>query len=227
MEDIAEDVWGFTGEIRMPAGVRFPLRMTGIRLPDGSMWLHSPVAIDDAMAWQIERLGPVQHLVAPSLIHNVHVAAARSRWPRARLYAAPGLRAKLPGLPIDEDLGASAPASWGGAVATFPIRGAATHEVVFLHRPSRTLLVTDLAFNVVEPANVQTSAMLWITGSHGRFRSSKLWAWRWTQDRGAVADSVRRVLEQDFDRVVPCHGAIVDRDAEAALADATQPLLTR
>jgi hypothetical protein len=189
----------------MPAGVRFPLRMTGIRLPDGSMWLHSPVAIDDAIAEQIERLGPVRHIVAPSLIHNVHAAGAKALWPDARLYGAVGLREKLPALEIDQDLGPVPPASWGGVLAPFPIEGApAVNEV---------------------PANLQTDAILWIMGSRRQFRSSRLWAWRFTEDRAAVADSVRRVLDQDFDRVVPCHGEIVDHDAEAALQDATEPLL--
>jgi hypothetical protein len=226
MEPIAEGVWGWTGEVRMPAGVRFPVRMTGVRLPDGSMWLHSPISLDDTDVRQLEALGPVRHLVAPSLIHTLFLAEARRRWPEARLYGVPGLRSKLPELPIDEDLGPHAPDAWQGALRPFPIEGApGLNEVVFLHAPSRTLLVTDLVFNVLDPANLQTELMMWITGTRRALRSSRLWAWRFTEDRAAVAQSVRRVLEQDFERVVPCHGEIVTHDGQRALAQAVTPLL--
>jgi hypothetical protein len=225
VESIAHEVWGWRGEIGMPAGVRFPLRMTGIRLPDGAMWLHSPVALDDVAAAEIDRLGPVRHIVAPSKLHSAHAAAALARWPEARLYGAVGLRDVHPELRIDEELGSEAPAGWGGVLEVFPVEGApAVNEVVFLHLPSRTLLVTDLAFNVAEPANLQTAALLWIVGSGRRFRSSRLLRWRFTEDRAALSRSVRRLLEQDFDRVVPCHGEIVTAQAGAALREATEVL---
>jgi hypothetical protein len=141
----------------MPAGVRFPVRMTGVRLPDGAMWLHSPISLDDRAVQQIEALGPVRYLVAPSLIHTRFLAEAQRRWPEARLYGVAGLRHKLPELRVDEELGPQAPSAWQAVLRPFPIDGAPQlGEVVFLHEPSKTLLVTDLVFNVLDPANLQT-----------------------------------------------------------------------
>lgn len=227
MEPIAEGVWGWRGEVRLPAGVRFPVRMTGVRLPDGAMWLHSPVSLDETDVRQLEALGPVRYIVAPSLIHTLFLAEAQRRWPEARLYGVPGLRSKLPELRIDEELGPQAPPEWQGALQPFPIEGAPElGEVVFLHGPSQTLLVTDLVFNVLEPANLQTELVMWITGSRRQLRASRMWGWRFAKDRAAVARSVRRVLDQDFERVVPCHGEIVARDGHAALEKAVTRLLT-
>ena len=225
MEAIADDVWGVSGAARMPGGVVFPLRMTVIRLPDGGLWLHSPVAIDDATAREIEALGPVRHLVAPSLLHDLHSGAAKARWPEARLHAPAALRARRPDLPIDEDL--SDGRSWGDAVVALAIRGAPKlDEFEFLHRPSRTLLVTDLVFHVLAPVTFATKLVLCGAGCHGRLGSSRAWRWVFAQDRAAVAASVERILALDFDRLVPAHGEVIPRGAAPALRHALSQALS-
>src|SRR5690606_37376394 len=109
------------------------LRMAVVRLPDGAVWLHSAVPVVDAVAAAIEAIGPVRHVVVPSLLHDLHAAAALARWPEARLYGPEGLAARRPTLRVDELLGERPPASWGGVIAPFPIQGApGVREVVFL-----------------------------------------------------------------------------------------------
>jgi hypothetical protein len=212
LEAIAEDVWGVTGTCPQPGGVVFPIRMTVIRLPDG-LWLHSPVPVDDATARELDALGPVRHLVAPSLIHHLHAGAAKARWPSATLYAPAGLRAKRPDLPIDQDLSTS---RWEGIVAV-PIEGAPRlQEVDFVHVPTRTLLVTDLMFNVQSPATLATSLVLCGVGCHRRLGSSRAWGWVFAEDRAAVAASVERLLAHDFDRLVPAHGEVIPTGAASA-----------
>jgi hypothetical protein len=227
MEVIAEEVWGVPGAAHLPGGVVFPLRMTVIRLPDGGLWLHSPVALDDTTARAIEALGPVRHLVAPSLLHDLHAGAAKARWPAARLHAPTALRARRPDLPIDEDLSDGSP--WGDAIVAVAIRGAPKlDEFEFLHRPSRTLLVTDLAFHVLTPATFATKLVLCGVGCHGRLGSSRAWRWVFAEDRAAVAASVERLLALDFDRLVPAHGDVIASGAAPALRQAlSQPLSWR
>ena len=62
---------------------------------------------------------------------------------------APGVEAKRPDLEIRAVLGESPLAGWSDVldqtlVAGFPM----TNEVVFFHRPSRTLIASDLVFNI-------------------------------------------------------------------------------
>src|SRR3546814_6200465 len=80
-------------EIRMdygPASMPFPTRMTVGRLPGGRLWIHSPIAPDDALFAVIERLGEVAWLVAPNSIHYWYVADWQARYPAARTLAVPG-----------------------------------------------------------------------------------------------------------------------------------------
>ncbi|HSP17877.1 MAG TPA: hypothetical protein VLQ79_00060, partial [Myxococcaceae bacterium] len=58
----AEGLWTASAHHRF-YGLRLGTRMTVIRLPDGTLWLHSVVAVDDLLADEIQVLGPVRHLV--------------------------------------------------------------------------------------------------------------------------------------------------------------------
>ena len=223
VEPIADEVWGVPGEARMPAGARLPLRMTVIRLPDGGLWLHSPVRLDDEVAAELEALGPVRHLVAPSLVHHLFAGRAKERWPEATLWGPRALPAKT-GAALDAELAPGSEA-WGGAITALPIEGAPRlDEFCFVHHPSRTLLVTDLVFHVLQAPNWATATLLRMTGSYGGLAASRAWRWVFAQDRAAVGRSVVRILEQDFDRLVPCHGEVVDTGAHAALTEAAAAL---
>src|SRR5688572_8339514 len=80
-----EDLWTADYELRVAPATPFPTRMSVIRLPDHALVLISPIPLDDSLAAELDRLGPVSYLLAPSLLHHLHLAAAQRRYPRARL----------------------------------------------------------------------------------------------------------------------------------------------
>src|SRR5262245_44383709 len=100
---VTDDVWRAPSEVRQPGGVRMPVNTTIVRLPAGLVVI-SPIAIDDALAAEIDALGPVRELVAPSCLHHLGMGAAAARWPAARVLVAPGLAAKRRDLRVDGEL---------------------------------------------------------------------------------------------------------------------------
>lgn len=221
---IAPDVWGVTNDLFMPGKIHFPVRMTVVRLPSGGLWVHSPVKIDDPVAAELDALGPVEHIVAPNALHHLFFGRMAERYPEATTWAAPSLAKKRDDLRFDHTLG-EAEQPWADVLAPIYIEGAPwVEETVFLHRPSRTLIVCDLFFNIHEPANLRSTWMFKMLGVLGRPRQSPLFR-RAVKDRPAAVRSVRKILEWEFDRIVPAHGRLVEHDAHQTLTEVLGPML--
>jgi hypothetical protein len=220
---ISPDVWHLPADaLRLPGGVRMPLASTVIRLPDRSLLLYSPVALDEAKATALAGLGEVAHIVAPSLLHHLWAKPAHDRFPRAMLHGAPGLAAKRADLGSLRELGEPDPA-WGNALDVAVIAGAPRiNEAVLFHRASGTLLCADLMFNVTQPANMMTKLVLRMMGVGGRrLAQSRVWKFA-VRDRASARTSLDRLLAWPIERVAPVHG-----DPVALAGAALAPVLTR
>ena len=44
-------------------------RFTVIRLSDGTLWVHAPLALDDELRSLLRELGEVKHIVTPNFEH--------------------------------------------------------------------------------------------------------------------------------------------------------------
>jgi hypothetical protein len=208
-ERITDDLWHDTHDLSA-GGVQFRTRSTLARLADGGLWMHSPIPVDDERAEQIDALGEVRHIVAPNGWHDSFAEAAKERYPNATLWASPALRHSKAKLPVDAWLGAVEP-PWAGELRPLLIEGVPkADEVVFLHVPTNTLIVTDLLFQIRYPVNAITKLVLWMAGAGGgKLAQSRLWR-TVTKDRAAAGRSVQKMLEWDFDRVVLAHGDFIE-----------------
>ena len=59
--------------------------MAVLRLSDGSIWVHSPVNLDDDLAAALAELGEVKHIVTPNYEHTKICTAGATRGPCALL----------------------------------------------------------------------------------------------------------------------------------------------
>jgi hypothetical protein len=201
----------------LPGGFRMPTRMTVLPLDGGGVGLVSPVPIDDALAARVEALGEVRLLIAPNLLHHLYLGDASRRWPSARVLAPAALRAKRPDLRIDAALEDGLPPELAASVRAVKVGGTpALDEHVFFHEASRTLVVTELVFNVTRPEGFMANVVLFLVGCHGRLGQSRAWRFM-VKDRAAAAASARDVLSLRFETLIPAHGEIVEGDARAKL----------
>lgn len=220
IRSLDEGLWVMDFPLRMPGGIEIGTRTTLIRLRDGSLFAHSPGPASDADFEQIAALGPVAHVIAPNLFHHFFVRDWMSRRPEATLYAPPGFDKKLPGLDF-RTLGDRAPDAWAEDLDQVAIAGAPRmNEIVFCHRASRTLLLTDLCFNMRHSDSGVTRLFMRLMGGYGRFGPSRLARHVMMRDKAAVRASVLRVLALDFDRVVVTHGEVLESGGRQALSDA-------
>lgn len=220
LERIDHDLWVVNTDFSMGL-LDFGGRMTVLRLPDGALWLHSVVAIDDALAAALAELGEVKHLVAPNAFHHLFAADAQERYPDATLYAPRALVDKRDDLSVDVVLeGDTPPEAWGDALDMRVMEGAPTiDEAVFFHRASQSLILCDLVFHIHEGGWL-SRLVFRMLGVFGRLKQSPLWRFSFTEDRDAAAASLRPMWGWDFERVILAHGRIVEGpDAKARLAE--------
>jgi hypothetical protein len=201
-------------------GLSVGTRMTLIQLKTGQLVAISPIQITDVIKQQIEDIGVVHHIVAPNLYHYKFAATFKVNYPRATFWAAPGLIKKKPELPIDQTITSSnlfldeldciqfegfQTLPWGEA--------GRLNESVFFHPTSRSLILTDTAYNFDPSFPVLTQFATKVLGGYNRLSPS--WLERLaTKDVASVRRAVQRVLQWDFQRVIMAHGTIVEVDAK-------------
>lgn len=225
LKPFAEDVWIVDGQEIGMSFLRltfpFPTRMTVVRLPSGDLWLHSPIAFSEALARSIADLGPVRHLTAPNTLHYSCIASWRDHFLNARTYAAPGLarRAKS-ALTFEETLDEASPAAWEGAFDQCVTQGSVLTEVDFFHRPSRTLILTDLIENF-EPDRVRNAALRWLIRLAGAAdpdgKAPPDMRLNFFGNRPEVRRSAQRMLTWEPERIILSHGRCYEANGVAEL----------
>jgi hypothetical protein len=218
LQALAPELWVATRPLRIVVG-DVGCRMTVIRLPDGGLFLHSPVPLDAALRAALERLGPVRWVVGPSKVHHLYLGDYARVYPEAQLCAAPGLPEKRRDLRFHRVLDDAQPPPWGPEIRMRLFRGAPLmNELVFLHVPTRTLVLTDLAFHVGRDGG---GARLFhrLVGATGRFGPHRIIRWG-IRDRNAARASLDAILAWDFERVVVSHGDVLEHEGRARLGAA-------
>ena len=225
LKPIGPDIWIVDGpDIRFGYGgfeMPFPTRMTVVRLPDGGLWVHSPTEPDQALMNAVAALGPIRCLVAPNTIHYWWIADWKARFPQAEVFAVPGLErtAKRP-VPTQHLLGDAPPPAWTAVFDQVLVRGDGLTEVDFFHRPSRTLILTDLIENF-ERRRVRGwlyRLLLWIGGALDPDGKAPLdMQLSFLRQRKAVRVAARKMIAWAPEQVVLAHGRWYETDGVAEL----------
>jgi hypothetical protein len=209
LRKLATDLWVIEHPLRF-WGLEVGCRMTAIRLANGDLLLHSPVRLDADLRRELDALGPVRYAIAPNRLHHLYAGEVSTHYPQARLWIASGLERKRPDLALATVLTDEAPPEWRGQIEQLYFRGRPfENEVVFLHRPSRTLLLCDLAFNFGPSAPWLTRMIMTAMGGYGQFRPTRLDPLL-IRNRPQARQSLETILTWDFDRVIIAHGEVLE-----------------
>lgn len=214
---LAPDLWEHDAPMSV-LGLPLGHRMTVARLGDGTLWVHSPVAYSEALAAELARLGPVGHIVAPNYMHDTYLEGWLPRYPQVRFHAPRSFHKVFPTFRTTDVLGERPHPAWADLFDQHVIGGTPRlHEVVFLHRPSRTLIVADLAFNLGhDELPLLSRTLLRLNGCYCRFTPSRIFKLI-IQDRVALRASLEHVLGWDFERIVVSHGRNIESSGKEAL----------
>jgi hypothetical protein len=214
-------------------------RGTIVKLRDNSLAVFSPVALTSSVKQQMQeqfQSTDVKYITALDNEHHIFLESWHKEWPQAKIIGPemlPETRDKQGYFKIPEGswklFKKGDEKSWS-VDETFDaefdreyIPGHANKELVFNHKPSKTLIEADLMFNL--PATEQFSktglsptsgflTRLFCAVNHSA--GEALWQRRviWyaisSGDRKGFNESVSRIAKWDFDRIIPCHGDVIE-----------------
>lgn len=201
--------------VKMPL-MKLPVRTVVVPVPNGSIMI-SPGSM--LTADQLSRCGPVTDLVASNLYHCGGIQNALTVFPQARAWGVEGAAKKKPYIKWTNELTES---SWpfSEMLTGVTLNGMPSiNEVVFVHKPSRSLIVTDLSFNMTAVSGFGAWFILSLFGTYKKFGVSSLFL-KGIKDRSAFQSSIENLFAHDFDNIVVSHGELIRGGGKGILRQA-------
>lgn len=208
MEPITDGIHTQTRRLRY-LGLEVGTRMTILTLQDGLL-IHSPLDVEPST---VKHLGEPRWVLAPNKLHHLFIGP----WMEAGIqgWAAPGLPQKRKDLNFAGVIEAGKH-PFGPEIETYTLTCFnTTNEVLVLHKPSRSLIVTDLVFNFTKAAPLLTRAVMWTMGGYPGCKTSLIE--RLGMDKKKARHDIDQILAWDFDRLIPCHGDVIHAGAKEKL----------
>lgn len=205
--ELAENLW----EVRGKWSNKLGRRMTVIRLSGNRLVLHSSIQLEESeLAW-LQSLGAPSFIVAPNIFHCSDADWMAEKFPAAEVFVPASKLAEFTKKGFQpKDVNSQFPALLANELKCIPMRGTRIDEAAFLHVPSKTLILCDLAFNMDDVfSGLEKWVMKW-NKVGGRFGPSRITKWLFAKNQRALVESYEELLKHDFDRVIVNHGEVLD-----------------
>src|SRR6201994_111425 len=203
-------------------------------MQSGSVAVFSPVALTPEVKETVASLGELKYIAALDIEHHIFLGPWHEEYPNAKVIGVEGLpekrakqknedvpfatiftKANRETVKVDEEFDREFEYEY---VPSHPNK-----ELVFFHKPSKTLIEADLMFNL--PATEQfsksgqdatsgilTKLFVWLYNTKGNALAQKRFNWYAisSSDRKGWNASVSKINNWDFDTIVPCHGDVIE-----------------
>ena len=145
------EFWTTEGPVISVFTYPYLTRMAVIRLSAGTLFVWSPISLNDVLRAEVDALGKVAHLVSPNFFHHLWLGEWKQAYPRARLYASPGLPRRRRDLTFDRVLGDHPEPAWAGDIDQVAMQGnILLTEIVFSY-PGVGYLIYNAVLNLDYP----------------------------------------------------------------------------
>jgi hypothetical protein len=199
-------------------------RMTVVRLADGDILIHSPMALRDESMAQIEALGPVAYILVPNGWHRLDAPNFKKRYPDAKLLC-----------PIGSQKRVSEVVEVDGTYQDFPgddtvslryLDGVKKVEGVLLvtDGDQSTLVFNDCLFNVPHGKGFG-GLMIRLMGSSGGPKITRVMRMMAIKDKKALRTQLEELADtRGLRRLIPGHGDVIEEGAADTLRQVASTL---
>ncbi|KAH8806659.1 hypothetical protein DL96DRAFT_1537079 [Flagelloscypha sp. PMI_526] len=205
-------------------------RSTAIKLENGSgVWVlaSTPLTLDTKTA--IDALGEVKWIMAADRVHYLYLAEFAKAYPEAKVILVKDLvpKMKAQGVRVDGAYGTDPEGTLYGfedEIDACYFSGSLNKDVVWCHKPSGTVLVADLFYNLPAIEQYSKSKQSSKIPLFGTFPpSSKMqqtFLASGLHDKAAMKRDVAIVNGWKFDRIIMCHGDVIESGGKKAWGEA-------
>ena len=195
------------------AGCQMGRVVTLIRLDSGKVVIHSTAKYSNDQIGEIREIGEPGWLVEATCFHDTCAKEGREAFPGIPYLVPHGFKGAGK---LDSSALSPGPEEWGDELQVIELGGMPKiREHVFFHRPSKTLIVADLMFNLPPEVGKWTQMFLRATGGISDYPGmSRLFRFL-IKDRGEFVSSIEQIAALDFDKVMVAHGEPILENAKS------------
>lgn len=242
IRDVTPGVTTLSLPFKLLGSVKVGARATIIRLQTGSLAVFSPVPLTTDVKEKIQSLGEVRYIAALNREHHIFISPWANEYPNAEVIGMEGLpekrekREDTKGVKFAHVFTTENKAQQRISPefdSEFEYEYVNSHqngELVFMHKPTGTLIQADLIFNL--PATEQYSKskesadsgfLNMVVSGLLHTKGDLIWQKRnlfhvsGSKDRAGFAESLKKMQQWNFDRVIPCHGDVIENGGKEVL----------
>jgi len=218
---------------------KFGGRATIVKLSSGGLVVFSPTVLNDEVSSTVTSLGgQVSYLVAPDIEHHLNLGPWKAAYPAARVIGPTVLyekRKKQGNEDVTFDFsytGANKkdivlPEDFTRDLDLEYFDGHMSHEIALFHKPSGSLIQADLIFNLPSKESFSKTeidattgfftrlSMSLFTSLKGKSQQRFIW-YAGAKLKPSFNASASRIDGWNFDRIIPCHGDVIETGGKDA-----------
>lgn len=207
----------FESKIKMPL-MDLPVRSVLVPIGDHGVLISPGSRLKDS---DYKADLKVTTIVAPNLFHTAGVKKAQKYYPSSTLWGCEGADKKIPELAWGKIIGKD-PWPFQEILSLVTLHGMpSVNESVFIHKPSKSLIVTDLCFNMMEVSGFGARLILGLFGTYKKLGTSRLFI-SGVKDKAAFTESLEELFSYDFEQIIVSHGSNITIDGKRKLHAALQ-----
>ena len=217
-----DGIWTLEGdEVRMFT-VPFETRAIILQLNQDKNAMISPVKVNPLRIKEVKSLGAISYLIAPNNFHHLYLNDWKKIYPAATIWGSARLHKKRKDVNFAKGVCPESDQMWNEKIAIEVFKGSNfLEETIFLHIPSKTLIVTD----IIQNHSPSKNNLFWkiikrldgILAPNGKIPKDLRLTIR---NKALAKKSLAKILAWDFNRMILAHGQCIDKNGKEYLKNA-------
>ncbi|RDB30331.1 hypothetical protein Hypma_007249 [Hypsizygus marmoreus] len=229
IREVANNVWTFSRPFARFGLIPFGGRSTAIKMRNGGVWLLASTPLEQETKSKLDELGPIQYIIGADAVHHLYLSDYKRTYPNAKLIAPKEAieRHDNKSLVFDGVWGTDPEGTEYGfedEIKACFFSGFKNKDVAFFHPESKILIEADLLFNLPPTEQYSKSTSSPKLPLFGSFNSSSWlhprFLWSLGVDKDAMRRDAKTVAGWDFEKIIPCHGDVIEKDGKKAWLEA-------